>query len=132
MRGLVSRTPRSAPTNALLQSFVGKCLDVNGASTTPGTSAIDYDCHGQTNQRWTLTAGGAMQVYGNRCLTPVGGVVAAGTAVVIDLCTGSPAQTWSYAAGTGRLTDGVLCLEVTGANPNNLAPTQTRDLQRSA
>jgi len=115
----------AAPTNALLHSFTaGKCLDVNGASTTPGSAAIQYDCHGNVNQRWTLTSGGAMQVYGNRCLTPAGGVIAAGTPVVIDLCTLSAAQTWTYTSGNGRLTVGGLCLEVTGANPNNLAPTQ--------
>jgi len=112
-----------APTNAMLQTFTaGKCLDVNGASTTPGAAAIQYDCHGQTNQRWTLTSGGALQVYGNRCLSPAGGVIAAGTPVVIDTCTGSAAQTWVNTAGT--LTVGGLCLEVTGGNPNNSAPTQ--------
>jgi CSLREA domain-containing protein len=114
----------AAPTNALLQSFAGKCLDVYGALTDPGTATIQYDCHGQVNQRWTLTSSGAMQVYGNRCLTPVGGVVAAGTPVVIDTCTASPAQTWSYSAGTQNLTVGGLCLEVVGASTANLAPTQ--------
>jgi CSLREA domain-containing protein len=112
----------AAPNNALLQSWVGKCLDVNGASQSPGSQAIDYDCHGGVNQRWTLTSGGAMQVYGTMCLTPVGGAVVAGTAVVIDTCSGSAAQTWIYNAGTQHLTVGGLCLEVTGANPNNLAP----------
>ena len=93
----------AAPTNALLQTFTaGKCLDVNGASTTPGAPAIQYDCHGSTNQRWTLTAGGAMQVYGNRCLSP-GRRRRSPPArpVVIDICTGSAAQTWTYTAGTG-------------------------------
>jgi CSLREA domain-containing protein len=113
-----------APTNALLQSFAGKCLDVNGASTTPGAAVIQYDCSGQTNQRWTLTAGGAMQVYGNRCLSPAGGVIAAGTSVVIDNCTGSAAQTWTYTTANGRLTVGGLCLEVVGASTANLAPTR--------
>lgn len=113
----------AAPTNALLQSFTaGKCLDVNGAATAPGSAVIQYDCHGSTNQRWTLTAGGAMQVYGNRCLTPLAGLIATGTPVVIDNCTISPAQTWAYTAGTLRV--GGLCLEVTGANPNNGAPIQ--------
>ena len=100
VRGLVPERA-GAPTNALLQSFTaGKCLDVSGASTTPGRAVMQYDCHGNANQRWTLTAGGAMQVYGNRCLSPAGGVVAAGTPVVIAPCTGSAAQTWAYAAGT--------------------------------
>ena len=88
----------------------------------PGRAVIQYDCHGSTNQRWTLTAGGAMQVYGNRCLTPLAGLIATGTPVVIDNCTISPAQTWAYTAGTLRV--GGLCLEVTGANPNNGAPIQ--------
>jgi hypothetical protein len=114
----------AVPTNALLQSWIGKCLDVYGASTTPGTATIDYACHGNVNQRWTLTSSGAVQVYGSLCLTPAGGVVAAGTPVVVDTCSGSAAQTWSYSATTGNLTVGGLCLEVTGANPNDIAPTE--------
>ena len=113
----------AAPINALLQSFTaGKCLDVYGASTTPGAAAIQYDCHGEANQRWTLTAGGALQVYGSMCLTPLAGAIAPGTPVVIDNCSPSAAQTWTYTAGT--LTVGGLCLEVAGANANNLAPIQ--------
>ena len=88
-----------APTNALLQTFTaGRCLDVSGASTTPGTAAIQFTCTATSNQRWTLTAGGAMQVYGNRCLSPLGGLIVAGTPVVIDNCALSAAQTWTYTA----------------------------------
>ena len=51
------------PTNALLQSFTGQCLDVWGASQSDGAPVTQYPCHGQSNQRWTLTSSGAMQVY---------------------------------------------------------------------
>jgi uncharacterized repeat protein (TIGR03803 family) len=42
----------------------GKCLDVFGASTDAGASAIQWTCHGGTNQQWRLeqAGGGAVRI----------------------------------------------------------------------
>jgi uncharacterized repeat protein (TIGR03803 family) len=42
----------------------GKCLDVFGASTDAGASAIQWVCHGGANQQWRLqpAGGGAFQI----------------------------------------------------------------------
>jgi CSLREA domain-containing protein len=105
------------PTNALLQSFTGQCLDVWGASTADGTQVTQYTCHGQSNQRWTLTAGGAMQVYSSpaKCLMPQGGSLAVGTMMVISTCNGSAVQTFSQTAA-GEFKVGGMCMEVQGAS----------------
>ena len=105
------------PTNALLQSFTGQCLDVWGASQQDGTQVTQYPCHGQGNQRWTLTGSGAMTVYTGpaKCLTPSNESLVPGTPVVIGTCDGSPAQTWTQTAA-GEFTVGGLCMEVQGAS----------------
>src|SRR4051794_22870553 len=41
----------------------GRCLDVDGAARTARTGVSIYDCHGGTNQAWTLTSAGELQVY---------------------------------------------------------------------
>ena len=42
----------------------GKCLDVYGASTDAGAQAIQWICHGGTNQQWRLepAGGGAVRI----------------------------------------------------------------------
>ena len=110
-------TDSAKPYKALLTSFAGKCADVWGASHDDGSIVTDYSCHGMENQVWTLTSGGALEVYGSpKCATPSGGSVTPGTGIVIAPCDGSAAQTWSFSAATGQLTLGGLCLEVPGAN----------------
>jgi hypothetical protein len=105
------------PTNALLQSFTSQCLDVWGASQSDGTQVTQYTCHGQTNQRWTLTSSGAMQVYNSpaKCLMPQGGSLAAGTMMVISTCDGSAVQTFTQTAA-GEFKVGGMCMEVQGAS----------------
>ena len=42
----------------------GKCLDISGASTDAGASAIQWACHGGANQQWRLepAGGGAFRI----------------------------------------------------------------------
>ncbi len=105
------------PTNALLQSFTGQCLDVWGASQSDGAPVTQYPCHGQSNQRWTLTSSGAMQVYNSpaKCLTPQGGSLAVGTQMVIGTCDGSAVQTFTQTAAA-EFKVGGMCMEVQGAS----------------
>src|SRR6266496_546540 len=47
-------------TGLLHATGAGKCLDVNGATTTPGTQLQIWDCNGGTNQVWTRTSANAL------------------------------------------------------------------------
>ncbi|HEY4568115.1 MAG TPA: ricin-type beta-trefoil lectin domain protein, partial [Kribbella sp.] len=46
----------------------GRCLDVPHASQTNGVQTELWDCNGGSNQQWTLTSAGQLQVYGGKCL----------------------------------------------------------------
>jgi hypothetical protein len=100
-----------------------KCLDVNGATTTPGARLQIWDCHGGTNQTWTRTTSGELSVYSGdstRCLDADGQGTSPGTKVIIWNCIGQPNQRWQVNS-TGTIT-GVqsgLCLDVTGAATAN-------------
>jgi hypothetical protein len=53
-------------TYTVVNQHSGKCLDVNGASTTDGAAVIQWTCSGTTNQMFTLrpvTALGNSQDY---------------------------------------------------------------------
>ncbi|WP_340377422.1 non-reducing end alpha-L-arabinofuranosidase family hydrolase [Streptomyces sp. SS7] len=98
----------------------GRCVDINGASTANGTQAQLWDCHGQTNQRWTYTSSKQLKVYGNKCLAAKAGNTGNGTAVVISDCDGSAGQQWNIN------TDGTIagvrsgrCLDAVGAGTAN-------------
>ncbi|MFJ8689800.1 RICIN domain-containing protein [Micromonospora wenchangensis] len=46
-------TPPPGTTSAVRSVSAGRCLDVNGATQTNGTTAIVWDCNGATSQRWS-------------------------------------------------------------------------------
>jgi lysophospholipase L1-like esterase len=89
-----------------------RCLDISGGVNTDGAQAIIWDCHGQTNQRWTRTAAGELRVFGDHCLDVSGGGTANGTKVQNWTCNGTTAQKFTFntngtivAAGSGRCID---------------------------
>ena len=92
-------------THAYVSAASGRCIDDPGASTTPGTQMIIWDCHGVSNQQWTVS-GHQLQVLG-KCL-------AAPTAVIAT-CDTSAIQQWNVNAdGTVTAVASGLCLDVTG------------------
>jgi hypothetical protein len=98
----------------------GRCVDIAGTSTTNGTQAQLWDCHGNTNQRFTYTSGKQLQVYGNKCLGANNQGTGNGTAVVIGDCTGQTAQQWNVNAnGTIAGVQSGLCLDANGAATAN-------------
>ena len=105
----------------------GRCLDVTGASTTPGTLLQIWDCSGGTNQQWTHT-GNQLTVYSGSstlCLDAVGQGRSPGTKVDVWTCNGQANQQWQLNAN-GSIT-GVqsgLCLDVSGAGTANGTPVQ--------
>ncbi|SJM89383.1 Ricin B lectin (fragment) [Crenothrix polyspora] len=79
------------------------CMDVRGGSTVPSTAVQAYDCHGWSNQQWTMQG---FTIYGigstgsaQNCLDVFGGGTAAGTPVTIYPCSGNTAQRWYFHNG---------------------------------
>ncbi|HZM80110.1 MAG TPA: arabinofuranosidase catalytic domain-containing protein [Candidatus Limnocylindrales bacterium] len=98
----------------------GRCIDVPGASTANGTQVQLWDCHGGTNQRWTLTAGRELRVYGNKCLDANNQGTANGTAVIIWDCHGGSNQQWNVNAnGTITGVQSGRCLDAAGLGTAN-------------
>ncbi|WBB89469.1 RICIN domain-containing protein [Verrucosispora sp. WMMC514] len=98
----------------------GRCVDVEGASTTNGAQAKLWDCHGGTNQRWTYTAGKQLMVYGNKCLDASGQGTSNGTLAIIWDCNGQINQQWNVNAnGTITGAQSGLCLDASGYGTTN-------------
>jgi len=111
------------PANAAVSGPIvgvasGRCLDVTGNSTALRTRIIIWDCHGQANQIWTLTAAGELRVFnGSRCLDVDGGRLTAGAVVQIYTCWGGPNQKWTVNANGAIVgVQSGLCLDVSGAS----------------
>ncbi|GJG87403.1 hypothetical protein tb265_25840 [Gemmatimonadetes bacterium T265] len=115
------------PGSGTAVSFVSqmapdKCVDVPGASTTPGTQVQLYSCNGNANQKFTWLSTGPLK-YGSLCLAVGGtGTGANLDAVVIATCTGAANQNW-VATSAGQIV-GIngKCLDVGGwKNANGAA-----------
>jgi lysophospholipase L1-like esterase len=113
-------TPPAGSAAVLSNPQSTRCLDVSGASTTPGAQIHIWDCLGQPNQRWTRTAAGELRVYGDRCLDVNNNGTANGTKIQIWTCNGSTAQRFTFntngsivGAGSGK------CLDVASSGTAN-------------
>jgi alpha-galactosidase len=96
----------------------GRCLDVYGVQTTPGTKVEIWDCNNGSNQRWTPTAAGELRVYSaTMCLDAYNNQTSAGTKVELWTCNGGTNQQWRLNPdGTVTGVQSGLCLDVTGGN----------------
>ncbi|MFG1906940.1 ricin-type beta-trefoil lectin domain protein [Kribbella sp. NPDC048928] len=83
--------PPAPPGEPLWGVASGRCVDVPGFSTAPGTSLDLWDCNNGGNQSWNYTAAKELTVYANMCMTT-------GTTVTIETCTGAPNQAWDLNA----------------------------------
>ena len=98
----------------------GRCVDINGSSTTNGIQAQLWDCHGGSNQRWTYTSARQLMVYGTKCLDASGQGTANGTAAVIWDCNGQSNQQWNVNAnGTITGVQSGLCLDASALGTTN-------------
>ncbi|MDG4830642.1 endo-1,4-beta-xylanase [Solwaraspora sp. WMMD1047] len=107
-----------SPTgNRLRNEGSGRCLDVNGASSTNGGQMIIWDCHSNANQQFVQN-GRALQVLG-KCLDAPPNA-AAGTQLQIWDCSGGANQQWVF-NGNGTISNAQtgLCLDVNGAGTAN-------------
>ena len=80
------------------------CLDVNGAQTWNGTKAIQYQCHGGSNQKWIYGADKTLrpQFAPNKCLDSLAyssDYSRQGPKIGIWDCNGYPNQTWNINKG---------------------------------
>ena len=124
--GLTGAAPAQAATGTPVVGVAsGRCLDVIGNVKTTGTRVNIWDCNGQANQAWTLTAAGELRVYdGARCLDVArqrhhspGGSSRSTPA------TGGANQKWRRQRdGTIVGVQSGLCLDVTGAEHRPTAP----------
>ncbi|MFF5494379.1 glycoside hydrolase family 27 protein [Streptomyces aquilus] len=115
-------------TGALHAVGAGKCLEVPGASTTPGTQTQIRDCTGAANQTWSRTDSRELAVYSGSsrlCLDASGQGTSPGTKVITWTCNGQANQQWNVNAnGTVTSAPSGLCLDVTGAATANGTPVE--------
>ena len=99
----------------------GRCLDVAGARTAPGSRVELYTCNGGGNQRWTLTSAGELKVYDStRCLEVGGNSRKPGSIVQIYTCNGGPNQHWRVGSDRSIVGAGSsLCLDALGGRTAN-------------
>ncbi|MCX3058305.1 RICIN domain-containing protein [Streptomyces beihaiensis] len=106
-------------TGALHAVGAGKCLDIDGGSTTAGTQAQIWDCDGGAAQRLTRTSAKEFRLYADTstpmCLDDYGNGTTNGTAAVIWQCNGGANQQWNVNPnGTITNVRSGLCLDVNG------------------
>ncbi len=113
-------SPQTAGGQQVVGAQSGRCLDVAGSSTAPGTRVQVWDCDSRTSQRWTSTPGRQLMVYGNACLDASGQGTTNGTPVIIWDCNGQPNQQWNINPD-GTITGGQsgLCLDAQGRGTAN-------------
>ena len=124
----VAVSPAHAATGATIKGGgSGRCLDVIGQATAPGTGVNIYDCNGQGNQAWTFTSAGELRAYeGSMCLDVKGRSTTPGAKVQIYTCNGGSNQQWKINAnGTITGVGSGLCLDVVGAGTANSTLVQT-------
>ncbi|GAB3161978.1 hypothetical protein GCM10027059_13540 [Myceligenerans halotolerans] len=115
----------------------GKCLDVSSASVSDGAGIIQWTCHGNANQRWSLEDVGAGYVqivaeHSGKCLAIDGASTANGAAAVQSTCDGGTDQQWDVRnAGDGFVElvarHSGKCLDVAGLSTEDGATVQQYD-----
>jgi hypothetical protein len=99
----------------------GRCITVPGDADAVGIQAVLFDCHGEANQRFTVTAEGELTVFdGSKCLGTRGGGTGTGTAVETQDCTGANTQKWEIEPdGSIRSAAAGVCIDAWGAATAN-------------
>jgi hypothetical protein len=108
---------------------LGRCLDVDGNVTTPGTKLELYDCNGVGGQQWIPQANGTIvNPQSGLCLDDPSGNTANGTPLQIWTCNGNAAQQFKITQGTPVIGPGGKCVDVSGDDTGgNLAVVQLWD-----
>ncbi|MFI0723564.1 endo-1,4-beta-xylanase [Streptomyces sp. NPDC021224] len=110
-------TPPTGGSGALKGVGSGRCVDVPNSTTTDGTQLQLWDCNGQTNQHFTYTSAGELQILG-KCLDAAG--TGNGVKVQIYSCWGGDNQKWRVNSdGSVVGVQSGLCLDAVGAASAN-------------
>ena len=118
--------PPPAPAGTVQSVALGKCLDLPRGQSSDGTRAIQYDCHGGPNQKWTIKPEGdagshIVSGLSGKCLG-FDGLGAGGHAAQLP-CGSASAQLWTIETGTNgyvlRNLANHLCLDVPGGSTAN-------------
>ena len=94
---------------------LGRCLDIDGNGTAPGTKVELYDCNGVGGQKWMQEPDGALfNPQSGQCLDDPSGNTGNGTVLQIWYCNGNPAQLFNLTGGATVTGSGGQCLDVLG------------------
>ena len=96
--------PEAPEKFQIIDNASGLCLDVTGASTSPGAEVAQWSCdsgHEQSNQLWTPTrqqdgSYALVNVHSGLTLTIQGNSKTSGTSVVQDTDSGADGQRWVF------------------------------------
>jgi len=111
--------PPAPPGEPLRGVASGRCVDVPGFSTTPGTALDLWDCNNGGNQSWNYTADKQLTVYADKCMT------AGPSATTIETCTGAANQAWELNADQTVTSVATPALCLTAAGTGNGAAVNT-------
>jgi hypothetical protein len=117
--------PPTGPVYSALEQTGGQvpCLDDPGGSTTSGTLVQLWTCLENSDQTWTISSNGTIQVSG-LCLDTQGGATSNGTPVVLNAC-GKSSQVWRPASNHSLVNQAAgKCLDDTDSNTANGADLQ--------
>jgi lysophospholipase L1-like esterase len=103
-------TPPVAVTRPLQSGIAGKCLDVNGGSSTNGTAVQIWGCNNTGAQQWTVNPDGTLRAVG-KCLDATALGTANGTKAEIWDCNGGGNQQWQPYNGGYRNPASGRCLD---------------------
>jgi hypothetical protein len=120
--------PDPLPTERLdawcdeIRGIEGKCLDVEGGSSTDGTRVILWPCNGGINQRWKVLRDGKVLGIDGKCLDVRGGSSENGAPVIIWACHSGDNQRWEITDKGELRGTGKKCLDPSGWGAANGAP----------
>lgn len=120
--------PPRAPPGTLQSLASGKCLDLPGGQASDGTVAIQYDCHGGSNQQWNIEPAGdggyrIVSRMSGKCLGPDPARAGSGSHILQSECGGAPGQLWALVGDSNGYAlhnlANRLCLDVPGGSLAN-------------
>jgi type 1 glutamine amidotransferase len=102
------------PRVGAITGVAGKCVDVNGGSTTDGTKIQLWTCNSGPNQQWTVGSDGTIRALG-KCMALNG--TANATPVQLRTCNGSGGQQWTSGANSALVNpQSGRCLDANGGS----------------
>ncbi|WP_322899826.1 ricin-type beta-trefoil lectin domain protein, partial [Actinacidiphila rubida] len=106
--GWIQQPP--AVTGPVPSGIAGKCLDVNGGSSTNGTAVQIWTCNSTPAQSWTEATDGTLRAVG-KCLDATANGTTNGTPVEVWDCNGGGNQQWQPYNGGFRNPVSGRCLD---------------------